>query len=146
MVAGRGLKPFARGRFLAPPRIVEPPIPHLRWGQERQSIVGMAKLTLAQDLSPLPPAFRQGSRTASDSKFQLVWRGRVSRGLCEAFLFDMYEKCAEFRRLSEPKQRLARPLAREISSERADGSPEERPIRGGGVPPVGGPGEMEGQS
>jgi hypothetical protein len=116
----------------------EPPIPHLRWGQERPSIVGLAKLTLALDLSPLPSTFLRGSRAASDSKFQAFWRGWVSRGLCEAFLFDMYEKCAEFRRLSEPKRRPHCLPRGEISSERADGSRGERLGRVPFLLPIGG--------
>ena len=64
---------------------------------------------------------RSAAFAASDLKFQLFRRGRVSRGLCEAFLDLIFGKCAEFRRLSEPKQRPAVPLAKagEISPERA---------------------------
>ena len=60
-LAGRGPAPSARGRFMPPPRLGAPPIPHVPWGQHpRPSLVGLAKLTRAPDTNPLPPAKSEG--------------------------------------------------------------------------------------
>jgi len=52
-----GTSPVRDGRFLAPPQLGVPPIPHQETGSYfRPSIVGLAKLTRAPDPTSLPPA------------------------------------------------------------------------------------------
>jgi hypothetical protein len=80
---GRGLGPSARGRFLAPTWIVEPPIPRIRRGQERQSIVGMAKLTRVPDPTPLPKCC--GGRGVNPGGWRGVAASRRARTHWERF-------------------------------------------------------------